>query len=101
VHHGRIRAVDTPAGMASGVQAGQQLSFVPSAPLDVEVLRSLHGVGAVSRDGQRVTINGTGDLIAIVMTELARRHVVPMQTRVHQSSLDDAFVAMTNEEEQR
>jgi hypothetical protein len=24
-----------------------------------------------------------------------------MQTRVHQSSLDDAFVAMTNDEEQR
>jgi hypothetical protein len=48
-----------------------------------------------------VTVSGTGDLIAIVMTELARRQVVPMQTRVHQSSLDDAFVAMTNDEEQR
>ena len=35
------------------------------------------------------------------MTELARRQVVPMQTRVHQSSLDDAFVAMTDEQEQR
>ena len=33
------------------------------------------------------------------MTELARRHVVPMQTRIQQSSLDDAFVAMTDEQE--
>ena len=48
-----------------------------------------------------MTVSGTGDLVAIVMTELARRQVVPMQTRVHQSSLDDAFVAMTNDEEQR
>jgi ABC-2 type transport system ATP-binding protein len=101
LHHGRIHAIDTPAGLASGVRAGQQLSFVPSSPLDVEVLRSLHGVGDVSRHGDRVTVNGTGDLIGIVMTELARRQVVPMQTRVHQSSLDDAFVAMTNDEEQR
>ena len=101
LHHGRIHAIDTPAGLASGVQAGQQVSFVPSSPLDVEALRSLHGVGDVSRHGERVTVSGTGDLIAIVMTELARRQVVPMQTRVHQSSLDDAFVAMTNDEEQR
>ncbi len=48
-----------------------------------------------------MTVSGTGDLIGIVMTELVRRQVVPMQTRVHQSSLDDAFVAMTTDEEQR
>jgi ABC-2 type transport system ATP-binding protein len=101
LHHGRIQAIDTPAGLASSVQAGQQISFVPSSPLDVEALRSLHGVGDVSRHGERVTVSGTGDLIGIVMTELVRRQVVPMQTRVHQSSLDDAFVAMTNDEEQR
>jgi ABC-2 type transport system ATP-binding protein len=101
LHRGRIHAIDTPAGLASGVRAGQQVSFVPSSPLDAEALRSLHGVGDVSRHGDRVTISGTGDLIGIVMTELARRRVVPMQTRVHQSSLDDAFVAMTNDEEQR
>ena len=34
------------------------------------------------------------------MTELLRGQVVPMQTRIHQSSLDDAFVAMTDEQEQ-
>jgi ABC-2 type transport system ATP-binding protein len=101
LHHGRIQAIDTPAGLASGVQAGQQVSFVPSAPLDAGALRSLHGVGEVSCHGERVTVSGTGDLIGILMTELARRQVVPMQTRVHQSSLDDAFVAMTNDQEQR
>jgi ABC-2 type transport system ATP-binding protein len=101
LHHGRIQAIDTPAGLASGVQAGQQVSFVPSSRLDVAALRSLPGVGDVSRHGERVTVTGTGDLVGILMTELARRHVVPMQTRIHQSSLDDAFVAMTNDEEQR
>ena len=101
LHRGRIHAIDTPAGLASGVQAGQQVSFVPAGPLDVEALRSLHGVGDVRRHGERVTVSGSGDLIGVLMTELARRQVVPMQTRVHQSSLDDAFVAMTNDEEQR
>ena len=101
LHHGRIHAIDTPAALASGAQARQQVSFVPSAPLDDDALRSLPGVGDIGRQGDRVTVAGTGDLVGILMTELARRRVVPMQTRVHQSSLDDAFVAMTNDEEQR
>ena len=101
LHHGRIAAVDTPAALASGAQARQHVSFVPSAPLDDEALRVLPGVGDVSAHGERVTVSGTGDLVGVLMTELVRRHVVPMQTRVQQSSLDDAFVAMTDDEEQR
>ena len=86
---------------AAGAQARQQVSFVPSAALDDGALRSLPGVGDVSSHGERVTVSGTGDLVGVLMTELARRRVVPMQTRVQQSSLDDAFVAMTDDEEQR
>jgi ABC-2 type transport system ATP-binding protein len=99
LHHGRVQAIDTPAALASGAQAGQRVSFVPSASLDDDVLRSLHGVSDVDRHGDRVTVAGRGDLVGILMTELARRDVVPMQTRIHQSSLDDAFVAMTDDEE--
>jgi ABC-2 type transport system ATP-binding protein len=101
LHHGRIAAIDTPAALASGAQARQRVSFVPSAPLHDDALRSLPGIRDVGRHGDRVTVSGAGDLVGILMTELARRHVVPMQTRVHQSSLDDVFVAMTNDEEQR
>ncbi len=101
LHRGRIHAIDTPAAFASGAQARQRVSFVPSAPLRDDALRSLPGVTGVRRHGDRVTVSGTGDLVAILMTELARQRVVPIQTRVHQSSLDDAFVAMTNDEEQR
>jgi ABC-2 type transport system ATP-binding protein len=101
LHRGRIHAIDTPAALASGAGARQQLSFAPSVPIDDERLSSLAGVGDVSRHGDRVTVSGSGDLVAIVMTELARRHVVPMQTRIQQSSLDDAFVAMTEDEVQR
>ena len=40
-------------------------------------------------------MEGTGDLIAAVMAALVRDGVVPEQTRIHQSTLDDAFVALT------
>ena len=101
LHRGRIHAVDTPAALAAGAGARQQLSFVPSAPLDEQRLLSLGGVTDVGRHGDRVTVSGSGDLVAVVMTELARRQLVPMQTRIQQSSLDDAFVAMTDEQEDR
>jgi ABC-2 type transport system ATP-binding protein len=99
LHRGRIQAIDTPAALASGAQARQQVSFAPSSPLDDDALRSLPGVGDVSYHGDRAIVAGTGDLVGVLMTELPRRRVVPMQTRVQQSSLDDAFVAMTNEQE--
>jgi ABC-2 type transport system ATP-binding protein len=101
LHHGRVAAIDTPAGLASGAQTSQHVSFVASTPLDDAALRSLPGVSGVDRHGERLIVSGTGDLVAVLMTELVRRHVVPMQTRVHQSSLDDAFVAMTDEQDQR
>src|ERR1700744_2100567 len=63
LHHGRIHAIDTPAALASGAQARQQVSFVPSASLDDDALRSLPGVGDVDRQGGRVSVAGTGDLI--------------------------------------
>jgi ABC-2 type transport system ATP-binding protein len=101
LHRGRIHAVDTPAALAASAGTRQQLSFVPSAPLADECLLSLLDVTDVSRHGERLTVSGSGDLVAVVMTELGRRHVVPMQTRIQQSSLDDAFVAMTDEQEDR
>ena len=46
-------------------------------------------------DCSRFTIEGTGDLVAAVMEALVRDGVVPLQTRIEQSTLDDAFVALT------
>ena len=47
------------------------------------------------RHGDHFTAEGTGDLVAAVMEALMRDGVVPLQTRIEQSTLDDAFVALT------
>jgi ABC-2 type transport system ATP-binding protein len=52
-------------------------------------------VGDVARHGDRITLEGSGDLVATVMEALVRAGVVPRQTRIEQSTLDDAFVALT------
>ncbi|MGH2872801.1 MAG: ABC transporter ATP-binding protein [Solirubrobacteraceae bacterium] len=95
LHHGRVIAIDTPAALATGAVGRQSISFRPSRPLELESIQQLPGVSEVSEHGGRLTVAGSGDLIATVIEELVRRQVIPEQTRVEQSTLDDAFVALT------
>jgi ABC-2 type transport system ATP-binding protein len=93
LHHGRVIAIDTPAALSAGT--GQRISFRPSADLDLEQLRQLSEVRGVRREGERVVIDGDGDLVAAVMALLVSMRVVPEQTKIDQSNLDDAFLALT------
>jgi ABC-2 type transport system ATP-binding protein len=93
LHRGRVVVLDTPAALASGT-GGQRVSFVADG-LDEQPLRGLEGVGDIVHHGDRITITGNGDLLATVVAELVRQRVIPRETQVHQSTLDDAFVALT------
>jgi ABC-2 type transport system ATP-binding protein len=95
LHHGRIRAIDTPANLGAGL--GQRISFRTPPELDLELLRALPEIREVREQGNRILIEGDGDVVAAVMAVLVRERVIPEQTRVEQSTLDDAFVAMTAE----
>jgi ABC-2 type transport system ATP-binding protein len=99
LHRGRVVVVDSPAALASGTGAGQRVSFVADG-LDEQPLSALEGVADVVRHGDRITISGTGDLLAAAVAELVRQRVIPRQTQVHQSTLDDAFVALTADDEE-
>jgi ABC-2 type transport system ATP-binding protein len=93
LHHGRVIALDTPAGLAAG--AGQRISFRPRGDLDPGVLRALPGVAHVRSEDGRVEVAGGGDLVATVIEALVDRGVVPLETRIEQSSLEDAFMQIT------
>jgi ABC-2 type transport system ATP-binding protein len=95
VQNGRVRALDTPAGLAAGV--GQHLHFRPRGEIDPARLGALEGVSQVRVRNGRYDITGGGDLVAVVMEELLRAGVVPLETQLEPSSLDDAFVQMTTE----
>jgi len=95
LHHGRIRAIDTPANLGAGL--GQRISFRATATLDLDLLRALPEVREVREQAGRLNIEGTGDVVAAVIALLVQERVVPEQTRVEQSTLDDAFVALTSE----
>jgi ABC-2 type transport system ATP-binding protein len=92
---GRVVAIDTPAGIVAMVDPEQRLRFRPSVPIDDGLLIGLPEVRRVERTGPMVVVTGTGNLIAAVMSVLARHQIVANDLRVEQASLDDAFIALT------
>jgi ABC-2 type transport system ATP-binding protein len=95
---GRVVAVDSPAGLVTRVNAEQRLRFFPSAELDDRLLTDLPQVTAVARHGRQLLVTGTGDVLGAVTSVLARAGIVAEQLRIEQTSLDDAFIALTGQE---
>ena len=94
IDRGRLVALDTPEGLATGVHSDQRMSFEPSGPVDAQLLRRLPSVHGVTV-GDRVVLTGTDDLASDVIIALHQVGVAVRRLRVDQPSLDDAFVALT------
>jgi ABC-2 type transport system ATP-binding protein len=98
IDSGKVIALDSPAGLATGVNAEQRVRFRPSQPLDDSLLTSLPEVTSLTRRGDTVLVTGTGDVALAVTSVLARNGIVAAQLRVEQASLEDAFVALTGDD---
>ncbi|GAA3562691.1 ABC transporter ATP-binding protein [Amycolatopsis ultiminotia] len=95
IDSGRVVALDTPAGLVARVEERQRIRFRPSAPLDHAVLTALPEVDSVERAGSQLVVTGTGNLLLAVTAVLARNQIVVADLRAEQTTLDDAFVALT------
>ncbi|WP_031039172.1 ABC transporter ATP-binding protein [Streptomyces sp. NRRL F-5650] len=95
IDRGRVAALDTPAGLIRRSAGATVISFTPSEPLREADLRALPGLAsAESKDG-RVTLSGTDETVNAVITLLARTRVTAHQLRVTDTTLDDAFLDLT------
>jgi len=92
---GRVVVVDSPAGLTERVQVEQRIQFRASVALNDELLTSLPEVSSVTRRGEIVVVTGTGNALTAVTAVLARNQIVAHQLRVEQTSLEDAYVALT------
>lgn len=93
---GRIRALDTPEGLVRSGGAATVTSFVPSAPVELDLVRRLDGVAAVRLEGDRVVVEGAEDVVLAVIGALATADVVPQRLRVAAGSLDSAYLDLTD-----
>ncbi|MET8989572.1 ABC transporter ATP-binding protein [Nonomuraea wenchangensis] len=92
---GRVVALDTPSGLVERAGFAQQVTFRAASPVPDGLLEGLPEVERVRADGDRVLVEGHGDLLAAVSVALVRAGVVATETRGRQAGLDDAFVALT------
>ena len=92
---GNVVAIDTPAGLAGRVEAGQRIQFRPSVPFDDTLLTHLPDVSHVIHRGDVVVVTGNDNALNAVTSVLARHQIVAHQLRVDQASLEDAFLALT------
>ncbi len=95
IDHGRIVALDTPAGLTARARGGKTVRFLPSAPFDDRLLTGLPEVSRVERDGQHVVVTGTGELVNAVLFALHAAGLEARDVRLDASTLEDAFVALT------
>jgi ABC-2 type transport system ATP-binding protein len=97
IDKGRVAALDTPAGLIARSTASTVISFTPSAPIDERELAALPQAASVgTRDG-RVVVHGTDETVTAVTSLLARLGITARQLRVSETTLDDAFLDLTEE----
>ena len=95
IDNGRVVALDTPARLAAQARGGKSMRFLPSAPFDDRLLTELPEVRRVEREGARVVVAGTGELVNAVVLTLAAAGVTARDVQLDSSNLEDAFVRLT------
>ena len=96
---GRIAALDTPAALVGRSGGGTVISFSPSRPLDDGELAYLPEAATIERRNGGLTVHGTDKTVNALISLLARHQVTAHQLRVTDSTLDDAFLELTEDRE--
>jgi ABC-2 type transport system ATP-binding protein len=96
LHRGRIVADGTPAAIVESLGAATTVTFT-DAELDLRSIRRLPGVQRVTRDGATVVVEGAGPLLAHVGARLVALGRPPLDLAAHRPTLEDHFVALTQE----
>jgi ABC-2 type transport system ATP-binding protein len=95
VDRGKIVAVDRPEGLCRRVRGGKRVRFRPSRSFDYCCLTDLPEVQSLERQGERMVVYGSGELVNAIILALARVGVVAADVETKAPSLEDAFMAFT------
>ncbi len=95
IDNGRLVTLDTPANLIAQLNAETQVHFTTQSGFDVNLLRVVDGVTAVSQQKQQVTVSGHGALLANVAVALGQQNIAPTDLRMQQADLEDVFLTLT------
>lgn len=95
IDEGRLVALDTPQGLIDNVGLEQRIRFTTPKEIKDDVLKSLPEVTGVARSNGEIVVTGNERMLFSVVSLLAKHEIVPGRFQVDQTTLDDAFVALT------
>ena len=98
LHNGRCVALDTPSALIAQLEASYRVHFTAPAAFDPAPLRAVEGVQSVTADEGRVEVRGDDDLLTTVVQHLSAHEITPNNLHAERATLEDAFVALTNQE---
>lgn len=90
---GTVLAVDTVPGLVAKYAGESTVRFSHDAELPW--LHQVPGVERVNREGDRVTVRGSGPLLAHVAAALVGRGIAPADLRVDLGTLEDVFLNLS------
>lgn len=94
---GRVAALDTPRGLVDSVGLEQRVRFTTREPIEDASLEELTAVTGVSRANGEIVVTGDERVLFAVVSLLQERQIVPDRLQVDQTTLDDAFLAITGQ----
>jgi ABC-2 type transport system ATP-binding protein len=96
---GKIIALDTPENLIQSLGVESRVVFTLKEPHDITCCRSLSAVTLVEQNGDRVLVQGKGDMLVVeVVTVLAKEGIRFSDLRTEQPNLEDVFLAVTGHE---
>jgi ABC-2 type transport system ATP-binding protein len=97
IDRGRVVALDRPAVLSRQASTSQRIRLHSPGSLGEAVLESVPEVSRVQRHGQDIIVFGSGDLLTAVVLAFDRAGLRAEDVRTETTSLEDAFLALTDE----
>jgi ABC-2 type transport system ATP-binding protein len=96
IDHGKVIAVGLPAHLGEQPSSSKRARLRASDQLADEVLEALAEVSAVEHHGPDLVVIGSGNLVTAVVLAFDRAGLVAEDVRTETSTLEDAFLALTD-----
>jgi ABC-2 type transport system ATP-binding protein len=97
IDRGSVVALDRPAALSARASTSQRIRLRSPGSLGETILDGVHEVSRVERHGQDIVVFGSGDLLTAVVLAFDRAGLRAEDVRTETTSLEDAFLALTDE----
>ena len=96
IDHGKVIALGPPAHLGEQASTSKRVRLRAADQLPDALLEALPEVSAVEHHGHDLVVIGTGNLVTAVVLAFDRAGLVAEDVRTETSTLEDAFLALTD-----